>query len=362
MEINNSMKKILLVAPGGMYGGGEVYIKNLAVYLKSDPNLEIYLLAKNELLLKELSDVVDGVYLCKDSASQVNKIYNTFCIFRLTIKHKIDTVLLNGLPESGLFAFLSISKRTVCIGHSNESSLATLNEKKGAKAWILKLLFRLSLKKMDALICINKLAQKNILKFLPLYRKSHVIYNGVPRVVINKNNKEKSYKLRIGRICRLTKDKNVELAIDSIRELTQAVELIVAGDGEHRAELVEYSNKLPVTFLGHIKAEQFYSKIDVMLLTTPEKSNADATPLVILEAMSAGIPVISTRVGGVPELIENGVSGLLCDDTIRGLADAIRLLIEDEKLYERLSYGSQKRYEELFTMEAMMHKTHKLLV
>ena len=361
MEINDSMKSILLVAPSAMYGGGEVYIKNLATYLKADSKSKVYLLANNKRLIDELRSVVDGVFLCKDSAWQKNKICNSFQIAKLTIKHKFDTVFLNGLPESGLLAFLSCSKRTICIGHSNETEIATLNNGKGIYNVLLKLMFRLSFKKIDAFICINKLAQENILHFLPSYKKSHVVYNGVPSVIINNKKNVRDNKFRIGRICRLTQDKNVELAINSVREIKQNVELLIAGEGVYLSELRILAMDLPVKFLGHIKAEQFYSEIDAMLLTTPESSNADATPLVILEAMSAGIPVISTRVGGAPELIEDGISGLLCDDTVEAFSSAITLLADNEKLYVSLSDGAKKRYQEFFTIEIMMNKTQKLL-
>lgn len=356
------MKRVLLVAPSAMYGGGEVYIKNLATYLNLEPALNVYLLANNTRLIGELTNVVDGVFVCKDSASQRNKLANACQIAKLTLKYKIDIVFLNGLPEAGLLGFLSCSKRTICIGHSNEASLATLNQTKGLTNWLLKAMFRWSFKKIDAFICINKLAQKNILQFLPAYKKSYVVYNGVPPITVNKNKEAEGSKLRIGRICRLTKDKNVELAIDAIRKMKGNVELLIAGEGEHLSELRRFSTTLPVKFLGHIQAEQFYSEIDVMLLTTPKSSNADATPLVILEAMSAGIPVISTRVGGVPELLEDGISGLLCDDTVEEFSSAISLLAENKQLYESLAEGAQKRYQQLFTIEVMMNKTHKLLM
>jgi glycosyltransferase involved in cell wall biosynthesis len=356
------MKSLLIVAPSSFYGGGEVYIKNLANYLKKQSKCIVYLMANNRRLIEELTDVVDIVFLCKDSASQKNKLFNAFQIAKLTVKFKIETVFLNGLPESGLLAFLSCSKRTVCIGHSNESDLANLNQAAGLSKWLLKQIFKMSFNKIDAFICINKLAQKNILKFLPCYSKSHVIYNGVPPLLLSDKDKIADGQLRIGRICRLTKDKNVELAIDSVRHIKGNIELLVAGEGDHLDQLKVYASGLPIRFLGHIEAEKFYAKIDVMLLTTPEHSNADATPLVVLEAMSAGIPVIATRVGGVPELIENGISGLLCDDSVESFSNAIRSLSDDTDLYKALSDGARKRYINEFTLDAMMQKTSKLLI
>ncbi|MEZ9357191.1 glycosyltransferase family 4 protein [Vibrio breoganii] len=353
------MKKILLVAPSSMYGGGEVYIKNLALYLKKKVGCAVYLLASNNRLVKELSDVVDAVFICKNSNSQKNKIWNALSIARYTLRYQIDTVFLNGLPESGLLAFLSCSKRTVCIGHSNESDLAKLNVRPGMRNWLLKRLLLWSFSKMSAFICINKVAQNNVLDFIPDYKKSHVVYNGVPPVP--PRNKARDQRVRVGRICRITKCKNVELAIDAIRQVEHDVELVIAGEGEHLTYLKNYAKNLPVKFLGHVQAKDFYSNIDIMLLTTPASSNADATPLVILEAMSAGIPVISTRVGGVPELIENGISGILCDDSAQDFSKAISLLASDRYIYNSISSGSIVRYNKFFTIDIMMDKTIKLI-
>lgn len=75
----------------------------------------------------------------------------------------------------------------------------------------------------------------------------------------------------------------------------------------------------------------------------------DGLPVVLMEAMAVGLPVISTRVSGIPELIEDGVSGLLVPQRDPGaLADALVRLIGDAKLRAKLASGARSRIEQKF--------------
>jgi colanic acid/amylovoran biosynthesis glycosyltransferase len=74
---------------------------------------------------------------------------------------------------------------------------------------------------------------------------------------------------------------------------------------------------------------------------------------VLMEAMAAGLPVISTRVSGIPELIEAGLDGLLVEERdAEALADAIEELLMDEGLYERLKIAAQAKIEKEFSIES----------
>lgn len=113
-------------------------------------------------------------------------------------------------------------------------------------------------------------------------------------------------------VCRLNHFKNLSLAIramaDVVRELPDA-RLVLVGDGELRQELQQETDALGlqnnVIFAGEqSRPEDFLAKADVFVLS----SNVEGLPLSVLEAMAAGLPVISTDVGGLPDLIgDNGV-------------------------------------------------------
>ncbi|NHN53136.1 glycosyltransferase family 4 protein [Providencia rettgeri] len=347
------MKKILIIAPSSIYGGGEVYVKNLINYINK--NYIIIVGACNERLINEINNNVNFIFKVKPSTSQANKLYNNLLINYYSFKYNVDIIFLNGLPESALYAFTLLKKNIVCIGHSNESHLRYINDQHGLKNFLLKTLFKLSFKKLKLFIAINEQAKSNLLYFFPKYKKSQVIYNGVPEMVIEK---KKNNNFTVGRICRLLPDKNVKLAIDSMKNINKA-SLIIAGEGPEKNKLEEHANrsKIDVTFLGHCNAADFFSKIDVMLLTTPSNSDGDATPLVILESMSAGIPVISTKVGGVPELIEHMVTGILCEDTPESFSNAINLLLHDEMLYQTISHNSRNAYIERFSSNITFEQT-----
>lgn len=79
----------------------------------------------------------------------------------------------------------------------------------------------------------------------------------------------------------------------------------------------------------------------------------DCFPLAILEAMAAGLPVVSTREGGIPDEVEDGVTGILCEKACaQPLVDAIQRLLEDPALRRRMGEAGRNRYERLFTRDA----------
>lgn len=76
-----------------------------------------------------------------------------------------------------------------------------------------------------------------------------------------------------------------------------------------------------------------------------------------LLAMSMGVPVIASRTGGLPEAIEHGVSGLLVENDAKQIADAMRRVLGDAALAQRLMAGAKRRVGDLFTAERMVRDT-----
>ena len=100
------------------------------------------------------------------------------------------------------------------------------------------------------------------------------------------------------------------------------------------------------------------SEADVLVHPTRE----DCFPLVILEAMAAGLPVVSTREGGIPDEVEDGVTGILCEKwDPAGLAGALRRLMEDDALRERMGRVGRDRYERLFTAACFERRMTEIL-
>jgi phenylacetate-CoA ligase len=116
--------------------------------------------------------------------------------------------------------------------------------------------------------------------------------------------------------------------------------LTVLGGGSEEARLKQLAEELglggSVRFLGYVDHDQvpaIYSESSIFL----NSSNCDNTPVSILEAFAAGLPVVSTKAGGIPYLVEHGTTGLLVGlDDEAGMAEQIFALLERTGLAEHL--------------------------
>ncbi|MCC6398948.1 MAG: glycosyltransferase family 4 protein [Bacteroidetes bacterium] len=126
--------------------------------------------------------------------------------------------------------------------------------------------------------------------------------------------------------------------------------LAVAGDGSQREHLEALVEGLglahAVTFHGLLPHEQvpaLYNASDILI----NGSNVDNMPGVILEAMACGMPIVTTRAGGIPHMVEHGVTALLvdCNDNA-GLASAVLRLLEDAGLAANLATNARRACED----------------
>ena len=99
---------------------------------------------------------------------------------------------------------------------------------------------------------------------------------------------------------------------------------------------------------------------DADMLVHPTRD--DAFPLVVLEAMAAGLAVVGTREGGIPDEVEDGITGILCDKrNPSGLADAIGKLLEQPDVCREMGNAGRSRYEKLFTKTAFERRFVEIL-
>lgn len=105
--------------------------------------------------------------------------------------------------------------------------------------------------------------------------------------------------------------------------------------------------------LSHDETMQAMKGLQVVVMT----SRWEGLPLILLEAMRIGIPVVATDVGGVREIIENGKSGILVSDrTSTAIALAIERVCEDEGLRADLMKEARARVHEMFSEETMLSR------
>jgi glycosyltransferase involved in cell wall biosynthesis len=127
---------------------------------------------------------------------------------------------------------------------------------------------------------------------------------------------------------RLSAEKEIERLKPILQAVPQA-RLALVGDGPHRKTLEQHFAGLPVFFAGFLHGEELaaaYASSDIFVMP----SRTETLGLVVLEAMSSGLAVVAARAGGIPEMIEDGVSGSLFDDESQAIAAIRQLLLSRE--------------------------------
>jgi glycosyltransferase involved in cell wall biosynthesis len=169
-----------------------------------------------------------------------------------------------------------------------------------------------------------------------------------PVTPLEVGDEEPGYFLFVGR---LRIRKGVEVLLEAMRGLREA-RLVVAGDGEHREALERRAAELnlgsAVRFLGRCDAGRVRGLLrGARALVVP--SIYEGMPLVVLEAMEAGLPVIASRVSGIPEVVADGQTGWLVppEDPER-LADALAAALADPEEAQRRGAAGRRRVDDEF--------------
>jgi glycosyltransferase involved in cell wall biosynthesis len=189
---------------------------------------------------------------------------------------------------------------------------------------------------------LSAVAGRN-LDLAALRRKLFVLPNGIASV--QRREGDGTGVLYIGR---LTATKGVDVLIDAIRQ-RGGESLTIVGDGPERSTLEGAASDLAnVSFTGmlpHARAQEYLARARMLVLP----SRHEGQPNVLMEAMALGVPVIASRVGGVPDLVVDGETGLLVEPgDAPGLSRAIARIATDDALRARLAangIAAMRRHE-----------------
>ena len=148
--------------------------------------------------------------------------------------------------------------------------------------------------------------------------------------------------------------KGIQIAIEAAALLRgDGVHLAYAGDGEYLPALREMAETRGLTnvhFLGH--RSDVAALLGGATVAVVPSLWAEAFGLTVVEAMAAGVPLVASRTGGIPELVEDGKTGILVPPgDVRALADAIRLLLEHPSLRESMGLHAQIAAQRRFSLE-----------
>jgi len=232
---------------------------------------------------------------------------------------------------------------------------------------------RWTISMVDRVVAVSKEVGEFSISHIRLpAQKVVVIYNGVEIPSLSPDTREKARlelglppdALVCGAVSRLDPVKGIDdliLAFAQV-EATRAAYLVIVGEGPERQRLEKIVQDIGVSdriiWAGYrAGVPHLLPAFDIFV----QPSMHEGLPNTVLEAMAAGLPVIATGVGGTPELVVNGKTGLLVPPANpAALADAITALSENPVARGSMGWAGRQRVQQHFTIEEMVQKTEQL--
>ncbi|HWB13971.1 MAG TPA: glycosyltransferase family 4 protein [Pirellulales bacterium] len=166
----------------------------------------------------------------------------------------------------------------------------------------------------------------------------------------------------VGRLCEEKAFDRLILAVDQLLSQGLDAQLCIVGEGETRSALeqliVRLGRQENVRLVGYLSnAADWYEAMDAFALSSVH----EGTPNVVLEAMAMEVPLVATRVAGVPKMVEHGVDGLLVEPgDVAGLAQALASLVSDARLRGGLARAARSTVETRYSFAVRMDKIRKI--
>jgi glycosyltransferase involved in cell wall biosynthesis len=227
-------------------------------------------------------------------------------------------------------------------------------------------LARLCLQRFAKVICVSRELYAGLLQAGVKIERLVLLPNAVSTGSVSSENAVETLLASLGvasderivlTVGRLSPEKGLDILLSSFRDISAdfggKLRLIIVGDGPNRAELERLANHLGlasrVTFTGfRDDVAGFYAAAELFVLP----SHTEGAPMALLEAMAAGLPVVCSRVGGIPDIVTDGVDGVLVTPgDPRILSGAMRDLLTNTDLASVLSARARETVASRFAPE-----------
>ncbi len=251
------------------------------------------------------------------------------------------------------------------------------------KAYVLD---QIRLRKASAVIAVSgQVANALSREYFVPRKKIEVVYNGIEirKFVIRESVSVIRDKLSLpvaSRIVlylgRIAKEKGLMLLLKAVTKIKSQIpaspagrpnlKIIFVGDGNYRSELETYVEEQNlqdyVCFIGKVPYEKvplYYNSADIFVLPS---TAWEGLPMSIIEAMAAGLPVIASDIGGVPNaVVDNRTGKLVIPGSVEDLSSALKLLLTDKELRAKMAKNGEKTALEKFSIDSMVDGTIRVL-
>ena len=293
-------------------------------------------------------------YLLRATYWLVRESYQAICVPLATNR--------NAFLKDSLFVWLGVLFRVPVVILEHGTNIPALYQRSGR---IVRGIMRVTLRRAARSIVLADCLKFNFEPFLPAHRIAST-YLGINRVPTNgksASNGSQEGLLTLLFLSTLVESKGLPVFLQSLpRMLRERNDLrcVVAGgwgwDSEHVKAWVDQflaheHLEGSVSFVGPVKGAEKHEVLnaaDIYVCPTL----VDTAPLVVLEAMRAGLPIVATNVGAIPELVVDGVNGLICEKgNPEALAEKILYLADRPALRQQIRQNNLERFEKFFTTE-----------
>jgi glycosyltransferase involved in cell wall biosynthesis len=244
--------------------------------------------------------------------------------------------------------------------HGNMRLIAVLNRAKPfSYQWLAARLEGFTIPKANGVVCITRYTQSAV---AGLARRTWVVPNAVHQSFFDVNpiRCEPPVVLCVGNICYRKNQNSLIRALDPLRQEFDFTVLFLGGYAKDDPYTAEFFRELKSRawcryegFAEREKLKDYFRSATMMALPSLE----DNCPMVVLEAMAAGVPIVAAKVGGVPDLIEDGITGLFCDPSqSASIRAAVESLLSDNALGLRLATRAKQRALTRFHPEVVAHR------
>lgn len=354
-------KKILFIINSLKFGGAENIFFNLFnEFSERGINVEF------GLIYGKSQEGEGGFNLEKAHFFDFKNLFNFkkyFQLRRFIIKNKID-VIFSTLEDSNIVARVMgilLPKVKIIIRESN------IADKKIFKFKILDILLNFF---CDNIIAVSSRVKKSLIFYQGFHKnKIVVIKNGIKIPKERKIDYRKKHDLlKILNVANLKKSKGQIYLLEAFNDLVKDLDnlkLSIVGEGPLRHEFEDFirNNAIgeKVELSGYINKKNLpnkYLEADIFVLS----SLWEGCPNVLLEAMSYGLPVVSTRVSGSEDIIEDGISGLMIEAAnTREMRQALKRLVKDENLRNFLGERARMRIKNNYNLKKMSNEYLSLI-
>jgi len=210
------------------------------------------------------------------------------------------------------------------------------------------------------IICVSE-SERQLALSLGVGSKNSLVTvrNGIGKIRVSLADPARS-PARLIMVARFNEQKDQATLLKAIAQLNDhSIHLDLVGSGHSWESCKDLAKSLgiedQVSFLGdRADVPQLLAQSQIFILCT----HYEGLPISILEAMRAGLPVIATKVNGIPEEVEHGKTGLLVPDKdVKEVAKALSTLIESPDLRQQMGEAGRQKFLEEFTIERMIDET-----